>query len=104
MDVQSIESARPWLGGRRYWQAAGAAILILLLAGATHLLWVTSRTALSQEAAVVCGWTATPGQPESVRVFMRDALTNAPLPQTDVDLELRSDDGTAVWREEDQLS
>ena len=100
MTYEPVEPKLSWLGNRRFWGLATAALLLLAIGLTGYYAYLATREAKPQEAVVLGRWAASPGQPASFRVFVRNGKTSAPVPEARVGARLVAPDGNTVWEGE----
>lgn len=85
-----------WFGGFKFWQAAAAA-LIVVIAGTAFRGW-TVHTAQAEPAEVFLYGQPelTPGHPAAFRVYVRDGRDQTPLANAEVEVALRAETGRRI--------
>jgi len=99
MDYKPVEPEMRWLGSRRFWLRAAAAMLLVIAAVAAYSASVATRHARPQEAFVYGQWAVTPGQPAAFRVFVRNGVTRGAVEDGRVAVRLVSPEGDSVWKD-----
>jgi anti-sigma factor RsiW len=94
--IRPVEPAMRWLGGRRFWQIAAAAV-ILIAAGVLAKTWqVTSAHAAPVEMSLYGESELTPGRTAAFRVLVQDGRKAAAIPGAKVRLAAVSAKGKKV--------
>ena len=94
---EPIEPKLSWLGSKRFWEFAIAALLLVAIGLLGFYGYLAGRNAQPQEAVIYGRWAATPGQPASFRVFVRNGQNSEPITDAEVSATLLDPDGRRVW-------
>jgi len=94
--VTPIEPAWSWFGGRKFWQAAAAALMVVVAGATVRGVMVHTAQADPAEVFLYGQPELTPGHPASFRVYVRDGREQTPLPDTEVEVALHAEDGRRI--------
>ncbi|MBS3762075.1 MAG: zf-HC2 domain-containing protein, partial [Planctomycetes bacterium] len=97
MASEPVEPKADWLGSKRFWKIAAAAIALITIGLLGIDRHIATRHAKPQETMVYGRWAATPGQIASFRLFVRDGKNSKPVPDAKVSAALVNPGGKQIW-------
>jgi len=94
--ITPVEPTWSWFGGRKFWQAAAAALVVVVAGVAFRGRVVHTAQADPAEVFLYGQPELTPGHPAAFRVYVRDGREQTPLADAEVEVALRAEDGRRI--------